>query len=50
MIRRLRDRHRRLIPLIAILAALSLGMAIAGRRSAHGDHIPAALQSHREAP
>jgi hypothetical protein len=48
MIRRLRDRHRRIIPLLALLSAIALAVALFSRHSTT-EEIPRALGPHREA-
>jgi hypothetical protein len=48
VIRRLRERHRRMIPVIALLAAIALTVAIVGRRLPGDGTIPPALEPHRE--
>lgn len=48
MIRRLRDRHRRIIPLLALLSAIVLVVALFSRHRPT-EKIPGALLPHREA-
>lgn len=50
MIRRLRDRHRRMIPLLALVAALALAIAWFGRPRATPGEILPALRPHAEQP
>jgi hypothetical protein len=48
MIRRLRDRHRRMLPVIALLTAIALALALLTRHRTVST-IPGALRTHQEA-
>jgi hypothetical protein len=50
VIRRLRDRHRRMIPLLALLAALALAIALLERSNPARPDIPPALRQHSDPP
>jgi hypothetical protein len=50
MIRRLRARHRRMIPLLALVAALAFAIALLGRINRKQPVIPPALRGQSEAP
>lgn len=48
MIRRLRERHRWMVPLIALLTIIAFAAALIGRRPAAPGAIPPALRGHAE--
>lgn len=50
MIRRLRERHRQIIPIIALLAMIAFAVALIGREPRHPQPIPGVLRSHADQP
>ncbi len=50
MIRALRERHRRLVPILALLVAAAILVALLGRAPRTATTIPGALRPHADQP